>query len=80
MLGLGKKKKITQVADAIAPLQKVIDDLQGVADHQHAEVESKTRIIESLTIQKENSEKEAALAENQVGKMREFFGFSPKEK
>lgn len=69
-----KKKQITQVADAVAPLQQIVEDLQEVANFQHQSVESKERLIQSLEEQKVENQREADLADEQVGKMSKFFG------
>ncbi len=71
------KKKITQVADAIAPLQQIVNDLQGVADHQQERVENTEMMIQRLTVTKTACQKEANMADNQVSKMKKVFGIDP---
>jgi len=74
-----KKKKITSVADAIAPLQKIVDSLQEVAKHQHDECSKTVRIIKALEAKKVLCENEATLADDQVQKMSDMFGLKPKK-
>ncbi len=76
MLFFGKRK-ITQVADAIAPLQQIVNDLQGVADHQQERVENTEMMIQRLTVTKNTCQKEANMADNQVSKMKKVFGIDP---
>jgi len=79
MLGLGKKKKITQGSEAIAPLKQIVNDLQAVANHQHSESETKKMQILMLQSQQDACDKECALADEQVKKMSDFFGITPDE-
>lgn len=71
------KKKITQVADAIAPLQQIVNDLQDVSDHQQQRVEATEMLIETLNVTKDTCQKEANMANNQVSKMKKVFGIEP---
>ncbi len=71
------KKKITQVADAIAPLQQIVNDLQDVSDHQQEQVENTEVLIERLNMKKNNCQKEANMADTQVSKMKKVFGIEP---
>ena len=72
-----KAKKITSVADAIAPLQKIVEDLNEVSKNQHESVANTQRTIDALAKQKAVCEKEAKLADEQVAKMSNFFGLKP---
>ena len=72
-----KKRKITKVADAIAPLQEIVNDLQDVANHQKEQVEAKEALIERLNLLKTICQKEADMADHQVGKMMKVFGIEP---
>ena len=71
------KKKITQVADAIAPLQQIVNDLQDVANHQQEQVENTEMLIERLNVKKNTCQKEVNMADNQVSKMKKVFGIEP---
>ena len=71
------KKKITQVADAIAPLQQIVNDLQGVVDHQQEQVEHTELLIQSLNVKKDTCQKEVNMADNQLNKMKKVFGINP---
>ncbi len=71
------KRKITQVADAIAPLQQIVNDLQDVSDHQQEQVENTEVLIERLNMKKNTCQKEANMADTQVSKMKKVFGIEP---
>ena len=71
------KRKITQVADAIAPLQQIVNDLQEVADYQQEQVENTELLIERLNLKKNNCQKEVDMADSQVSKMKKVFGIGP---
>ena len=71
------KKKITQVADAIAPLQQIVNDLQEVSNHQQEQVERAELLIEKMTSRKKTSQREADLATSQITKMNKVFGINP---
>ena len=75
-----RKTKITTVADAIAPLQNIVNDLKQVASNEHDAVINTDKIIKTLEAKKEVHKVEAALADIQMNKMLEFFGIAPLEK
>ena len=54
-----------------------MNDLQCVANHQKEQVEVKEVFIERLNQQMKVCQKEADLADHQVGKMMKVFGIKP---
>ena len=74
---LRKKKIITSVADAIAPLQQIVNDLHSVVIHQQEQVENAEIMIDKFTIKKNACKNEANLADGQVKKMIKAFGVEP---
>ena len=69
-----KKNKITTVADAIAPLQQIVENLNEVAKLQHSQAKSTAQTIKALEAKKQACEDEAYLADDQVKKMSDMFG------
>lgn len=72
-----KPKKVTSVADAIAPLQQIVQNLADVSKHQHDEAVKTEKVIKVLEAKKTACDNEASLADEQVKKMSDMFGLKP---
>lgn len=69
-----KKKQLTSVSEAMAPLKEIADNLKSVADFRQKQAKDKELKIEVLKSQAEMDKVEAEFAQNNFDKMNELLG------
>ena len=69
-----KKKQLTTVNEAMAPLRQIADNLKSVAEFREKEAKDKELRIEVLKSQAEMDKAEAHFAQNNFEKMNELLG------